>query len=192
MVTIAVEGTTDKVVAERVLDYAGFKVGFAYITQGKAKLLRNLSGYNSAARLAPWFVLCDLDREACAPQFIQRHLPTPSKQMRFRVAVRETEAWLLADADQIAHFLAIPSATVPATPETLLDPKEALVSLARKSRSRSIREDMVPAERAMRHVGPGYETRIIEFASTHWRPEVAAVRSPSLAHCIKALRTLKT
>ena len=191
MVTIVVEGPTDRVVAERIVGCAGLEPGFVYVTQGKAKLLRNLAGYNQAARLAPWFVLCDLDREPCAPKLVQRHLSAPAAQMCFRVAVRETEAWLLADVDRVARFLGIPPVTVPAVPETLLDPKEALVSLARKSRNRLIREDMVPSESALRQVGPGYEARIIEFASTHWRPQVAADRSPSLARCIEALRRLK-
>jgi len=38
--------------------------------------------------------------------------------------------------------------------------------------------------------GPGYTSRIIEYASNHWRPSAAAKRSPSLARCIAALETL--
>lgn len=54
--------------------------------------------------------------------------------MCFRIAVREVEAWLLADAEQAAGFLAVPLARIPAEPETLPDPKATLIALAGRSR----------------------------------------------------------
>ena len=62
----------------------------------------------------------------------------------FPVAVREVEAWLLADRKHLAHFLHVPITQIPLAPEELENPKQTLVNLARKSRVRSIQKDMVP------------------------------------------------
>ncbi len=63
-------------------------------------------------------------------------MPDPAPYMCFRVAVREVEAWLLADREQIARFLSIARSRVPQSPETLDNPKQRLVELARHSRRR--------------------------------------------------------
>src|SRR5262245_66600073 len=94
----AVEGLVDEAVFRRLVRFVGARPGAVYGKNGKSDLLRRLSGFNEAARYAPWFVLVDLDRDAdCAPPFRTSQLSKPSAAMCFRVAVRETEAWLLAD-----------------------------------------------------------------------------------------------
>jgi hypothetical protein len=104
--------------------------------------------------------------------------------------VREVEAWLLADADRIAEFLRVAGSRVPRDPEALVDPKAAMVGLARASRRRDIREDMVPRQESGRPVGPAYASRLIEFASSFWRPDVAARQSDSLRRALDSLRRL--
>jgi hypothetical protein len=113
--------------------------------------------------------------------------------MCFRVAVRELEAWLMSDRQRIASFLGVSIAKVPRAPETLDYPKETMVDLARQSRSRDIREDMVPRPGSGRHVGPAYAARMIEYATSFdrgWRPEVAADHAPSLRRAREALARL--
>jgi hypothetical protein len=158
---------------------------------GKTHLRQRLSGFNQAARHAPWVVVVDLDHSAeCAPPFCRDWLPHPSAHMCFRVAVREIEAWLLADRERLARFLSIASGRVPANPEALDDPKLALVNLARHSRRRDIRDDMVPRPSSGREVGPAYTSRVIEFVESQWRPEVAAHLADSLRRCRLRLRGL--
>lgn len=188
-VTLAVEGPTDAAVLRRVLAAAGVRYENVYIQNGKTNLDRNLRGFNFAARHAPWLVLRDLDNdETCAPTLVARLLPEPAAHMRFRIAMRKTEAWLLADGDSLARFLAVSPAAMPRTPEQLTDPKAELVRLARRSRSRAIREDIVPATGWARSVGPGYTSRVIEFVEKLWRPDAAADRADSLARCLRVLR----
>lgn len=110
--------------------------------------------------------------------------------MHLRVAVREIEAWLLADGAALAAFLGVPVSRVPQRPESLLDPKRAITDLAAASRRRSIREEIAPRPGSGRQVGPLYTTRISEFTTTHWRPEVAEAQSDSLRRCIVALHRL--
>ena len=108
--------------------------------------------------------------------------------MRFRIAVREAEAWLLADAVQMGKFLGVRQSLIPAQPDALPDPKQTLVNLARRSRRQAVKLDMVPAEGTNVRVGPAYVPRIIEYASQHWRPRVAAQRSESLRRTINSLK----
>ncbi|MDD3828207.1 MAG: hypothetical protein PHY79_19765 [Anaerolineae bacterium] len=187
-----VEGVSDETVARRLVSYVGLGVGRVYGKAGKGYLLRRLPKYNAAAQFQPWFAVVDLDNAPeCAPALIYTTLPRPASGMRFRVAVRAIESWLLADVERMAQFLGIPVRYLPPEPDLEVEPKITLVNLARRSHYRLVREDMVPRERTGRKVGPGYPSRIIEFASERWRPEVARERSPSLAKCIDALHGLR-
>jgi hypothetical protein len=190
-ITVAVEGTVDEAVARVLITAAGAYVGPVYGREGKGKLHRRVQAYNETAKYFPWLVLLDLDTDAdCPPPLIARLLPRAAPAMAFRIVVRAIEAWLLADREAIAQFLAVPVRTVPADPESLDNPKQALVQLAKSSKRRDIREDVVPREGSGREVGPGYTARATEFASAHWRPEAAAERSPSLRRCIMAVQRL--
>ncbi len=184
----AVEGPIDEVVLRRVVEHCGAGLGAVYGKSGKSTLLRNLHGYNRAAHFQPWIVLVDLDRDAdCAPPMFVHWLSDPAPQMIFRIAVREIESWLLADRETLAGFLSVAPARVPAQVEALADPKATLVNLARASRRRDIRADMVPREGSGRVVGPAYAARIIEYSQRMWRPDVAARCSDSLARCCARL-----
>lgn len=181
IISAAVEGVTDEAVVRRLILHVGAEPGAVYGKNGKPHLKERIAGYNHAARHAPWIVLVDLDREAeCAP-------PAPAPQLCFRVAVRAVEAWLLADAETLADFLGVARNKVPRGPESLPAPKEALVNLARTSRRKAIRQDMVPREGSGRAVGPAYASRLIEFASSFWRPAEAAPQSDSLRRAIACL-----
>jgi len=195
-INLLVEGPTDEVVLHRLLAYAKVPPGTTYGKHGKAALLARLASYNQAARHYPWLVVVDLDQDAeCAPDYLAEILPTPAPHMHLRVAVHAIEAWLLADAEHLAALLHIPRTRIPVLPDAEDDPKSTLVGLARRSRSPTIREDMVPRPGSGAKVGPGYVGRIIEFVATShsyaWRPAVAAEYSNSLRRCLDALRRLR-
>ncbi len=194
-VNLLVEGDTDEVIIRRVLEHLGLSCGIVYGKQGKPGLLKRLPNYNQAARFTPWLAVVDLDQDAdCAPDFVQSVLPEPTGGMRFRVAIRAIEAWLLADAEHLAAFLGISAAKIPPNPDAEFDPKTTLVNLARRSRRKAIRQSIVPRQKSGSRVGPGYKGKLIEFvtASDHlWQPEVAVQHSDSLRRCVEALQTLK-
>ncbi len=107
--------------------------------------------------------------------------------MCFRVAVRSIETWLLADRERIAQFLAVPLSHVPQNPEAIAHPKQTMVQLARQSRKKAIREDMIPRHGDSRSEGPAYASRLIEFVSDTiegWRPDMASESSDSLRRLI--------
>jgi hypothetical protein len=190
-ISAAVEGITDEAVVRRLILHVGAQPGTVYGKQGKPHLRTRIAGFNHAAQQTAWLVLVDLDHDAdCAPPLRANWLPAPAPRMCFRVAVRAVEAWLLADSEAMADFLGVASSRVPRDPETLPAPKEALVNLARQSRRKAIREDLVPREGSGRAVGPAYTSRLIEFASAHWRPKEAVDRADSLRRAIACLQRL--
>ncbi|MDH5669676.1 MAG: DUF4276 family protein [Nitrospira sp.] len=191
VVSAAVEGDVDEAVVRKLIEHVGAIPGTVYGKLGKASLRAKIAGYNNAARHAPWIVLVDLDHDyECAPPFLNTWLPNPSPFLCFRVAVREVEAWLLADARHLADFLRVPRSTVPAHPEELTNPKVALVNLARSSRNKAIQENMVPRQESGRQVGPAYSSRLIEFIRSSWQPNLATQRSESLRRALICLRRL--
>lgn len=194
VVTAAVEGPVDEAILKRVCLAAGTTIGPVYGKHGKAFILARVRGYNHSAQFRHWVVLVDLNGDgACAPEVLPRWLPTPSRLMRFRVAVKEVEAWLMADPERLGGFLGLRPTEVPTNPDFVADPKLRMVELARRSRRRAIREDMVPSPRSGQAVGPAYTSRMIEFAQdtqSGWRPEVAARNSDSLRRCVAAVSNL--
>ncbi len=194
-ISAAVEGIVDEAVVRVLASRAGLNVTAVYGKNGKAHLRSKLLAYNHAARYAPWIVLIDLDDDAeCAPPFKRQLLPKPAQQMCFRVAVREVESWLLADRERAASFFAVSRSRIPAQPEAESNPKQAMISIARQSRRRAIREDMVPREGSGRNVGPAYASRLIEFVTDFrrgWRCYVAAEGAESLKRCLECLKRFR-
>lgn len=194
VISSAVEGVVDEAMVKRLIVKAGGEIGPIYGKVGKSLLKQRISGYNNAAHHQPWIVLVDLNQEAdCPPPLKAVWLPNPGPFMCFRVAVREVESWLLADRERFASFFKVRILDVPVAPELLDDPKNEVVELSRRSRSRDIRLDMVPRPGSGRKVGPAYVSRLIEFISDPqkgWRPERAAQASESLNRCLVRLREL--
>jgi hypothetical protein len=194
VISSAVEGLVDEAVVKRLILESGGKPGPVFGKNGKSHLKKQINGFNQAARLSPWLILLDLNHEFdCAPPLKSDWLPRPSPLMCFRVAVREVEAWLLADRKRFASFFQIPLSIIPTDPESIDNPKELVVGLAGKSGNRAIRDDMIPRLSSGRSVGPGYISRLIEFvfdARKGWRPQHAACSSDSLKRCLNRLQEL--
>lgn len=190
----AVEGIVDEAVFRRIVRAAKGEPGVVYGKNGKQDLLQRLPGYNKAARWSPWLVLVDLDDdEDCAPLFLAAALPHRSDLMCLRVAVREVEAWLLADRERMAQFLVVNPDLIPRQPEREADPKRAVIELARRSGRGEIARDLVPRQGSGRHEGPAYTSRLVEFASDErygWRPVTAARSVESLSRCLRSVRHL--
>jgi hypothetical protein len=181
----------DEAVALKLIRHVGAEPHAVYGKQGKQNLLRKLNSYNNAARNMPWFVLVDLNGDAdCASALRIRCLPNPAPFLCFGIAVRQIEAWLLADAETLARYLGVSRGSIPSEPERLDNPKREMVELARKSRNRAVRLDMTPRPESGRPVGPAYASRLMEYATRHWRPEMAAQHADSLRRAIACLERL--
>lgn len=190
-VSLVVEGEVDAAVLERLCAHCGLQVAAVHGRQGKDHIRQRIRSYDAAARRACWVILVDLDQEApCGAALKRAWLPNPAPRISLRIAVREVEAWLLADTERIAAFLGVSKTVVPRDVEGLLDAKAAMVALAGRSRRRDLRQDMTPRPGSGRDVGPAYVSRLVEFSrsgSKGWRPEVAGLNSDSLRRCLRDL-----
>ena len=189
---LAVEDALSEAVLRKLLAESGqnYFVGISYNRGGYGYLKRTIAGFNNAAKGTPFLVLTDLDTANCPPDLIRTWLPgVKHPNLLFRVAVREVEAWLLGDNDAIASFLGISRNLVPQDVDAIPDPKKCLIELARRSRRRDIREDIVPPKNTTRQVGPSYNPRLSGFVMQHWSSLRAALRSRSLERALNAVRT---
>ncbi len=191
MAHLVVEGATDEVVLRRMLGHLQVEAGRAFGLRGRPHLLINLLRYNAAAQFDAFVALVDFDSEPnCVGAFVNAHLPNPSALMRFRVAVRAIEAWLMADRDGLASFLSVSAARIPLYPDAVQSPKTEMVNIARHSRRRLIRAAMVPRDGSGTAVGPAYASMLIEFANTQWDIQAATPNSPSLSRSMAAVSSL--
>ncbi|MCR2052783.1 hypothetical protein NSA19_07990 [Actinomyces bowdenii] len=99
-----------------------------------------------------------------------------------------TEAWLLADDIGFADFFAVPVKSIPPCPDSLSHAKRELLRLCLRSRSSSVRHEVVRRDGSP---GPLYVMRINEFAQQHWNVERARGNSPSLERAIGRLRLMR-
>jgi len=191
MAHLVVEGQTDEVVLRRILTHLLVDAGRAFGLRGRPHLLINLPRYNAAAQFEAFVALVDFDAEPnCVGAFVNGHLPNPSLLMRFRVAVRAIEAWLMADREGLAEFLSVSSSRIPLYPDAIQSPKTEMVNIARHSRRKLIRTGMVPREGSGTAIGPAYASILIEFANTHWDIHTATTNSPSLSRSMVAISSL--
>jgi hypothetical protein len=125
----------------------------------------------------------------CAPSLLREWLTVPvHPNLVFRVAVREVESWLIADRSGLARFLGIQVDLIPQDFDETSDPKRTLLNLAKMSRDRDLRRDVVPKEGSTSQQGPNYNARMSHFVEKCWDPNVAAQHSASLARTLEALR----
>jgi hypothetical protein len=192
-VNLPTEDELSEVVLFKILEYLErYAVGAAYRHGGFGYLRRTISGWNHAAKSIPFVVLTDLDQWECPSKLINGWLNVPRHpNLLFRVAVREVEAWLLADPGNLSLFLGVAETAVPRNADTLADAKAAIIDVARKSRSRAIRERMVPRRGSTAKQGPDYNSCLGAFVTTHWDIEAAQTRSRSLARTINRLAKFK-
>jgi hypothetical protein len=190
-VNLAVEDELSEAVVRRLLRYVGrgYAIGTTYGLRGNGYLLKNVEGWNRAARGKPFILVTDLDRYACPSALISDWLNRECHpNLIFRVAVREIESWLLADRPSFATYLAVSEQLIPGDAEAEEDPKRALITAARRSRNRSIRERIVPRMGSTAQQGPDYNACLSEFVAARWNIFRAARAARSLSRTLRKFR----
>jgi hypothetical protein len=190
MVLVGVEDALSEAVARRLVAEAGFDLKHYMFTgkRGAGFLKANLASYLSAGNRRPVLLLTDLDDTACAPALVIDWMRGKVKSAHFmlRVAVREIEAWLLADRTGIHRFLGVPLRRIAGEPEENANPKMELLLLA-KGASAERRRGLVRTEGSEVFRGLEYNNILGDFVARSWSSERAAARSASLEKAIKAL-----
>jgi hypothetical protein len=186
MVILAVEDELSESVCRKLLfDDADIR---CLAKRGFGHLKARLGELVSAARTATVLFMVDLDRAGCAPSLKQDWIGRKRLPPRFvfRVAVREVEAWLLADREAFAAFLGISTARIERNTEEIVDPKRRLLELARHSK-RVIRSGLLPEQYAGASQGPEYNELLCKFVERDWSTQRAASNNASLQRMVSAL-----
>jgi hypothetical protein len=170
-----------------------FNVVRSEVKHGRGNVQRDLGAYATLALEMPVLIGVDLDNDDCAPTLLDDWGSLPPKPgLLLRVAVREIEAWVLADKRRIATFIGAAPNAVPNRPDVLIDPKRSLLEIARSNARSELKADMVPRnyDALYPRIGPAYNLRMCEFVADKWRPQVARKKSDSLNRAMVALEQL--
>jgi hypothetical protein len=191
--TVATEDELSEAVALRILlDFPALEVGLCLRQGGNGYLRSRMRNFCEMAHRGPVLVITDLDTNICPIVLRKSWLGRLSQPPAFllRVAVREIEAWLLADHDAVVTLIGKRAERrLPDDPDRVTDPKDLLLELARLA-PRDVRLDLRAAEGAIARQGLGYNHRLSDLVSSSWRPERAAQRSPSLQRTIQRIGQL--
>jgi hypothetical protein len=187
-----VEGELDGIVAQRLLAAVNLTAGTIYGKKGWTYIKKNANGF--ARTRSPLFILVDfmdLKGFRCPGEVPAAWLNQPQSNVVFRVACSEIESWLLADRKQVAALLNVSINKIPTKPDTLSDPKQSLIDIARKSKNRRVRSELPPSAKLSASEGPYYTPFLSEFVQKHWNIQEAAQNSPSLKRCIFRLQQFR-
>ena len=191
-IVIAAEDVLSIEVARKLLEENGhYTTSHVINAHGFGNLKKDIRayhkmGYDGLTSL----VITDLDMGNCAPELIDDWLGMkPHRNFMFRVAIREIEAWLLADRKGIAKFLGVRINKIPHYPEELDDPKLKLVNLARSGK-KLIKEELIPSQGSTAQIGVGYNATLTKFIHSFWNTDRARECSRSLCRTIKRIERL--
>lgn len=194
MVSIFCEGILDEAVLRRIIsEKTNMEVGVAVSKKGKSYIKQKSPSLNKSALGSPIIALADLDQPTpCLASLIATWLEGNPRSSNFllRFAVLQIEAWLLADRKNISKFLSISEARIPKNPETICCPKLELISLARYSTNRHIRESLIPDRKSGAIVGPNYNSELSKFVASSWDIDSAAEQSRSLSRTVTRITEL--
>jgi len=189
---VAVEDLIGEAIARKLIKTYVPSVSHVSVLKlaGNTYLKSKAKELNRAARNIPVLMITDLDSPAmCARGLIDEWVGGAlSASFLFRVAVMEIESWVIADREKFAEFLAIPPHLIPDPTDSIANPKEFVLTLASRARSKELRADLLPALGSFAKTGPAYNPRITEFVNKNWSARRAVRSSPSLRRTVERLK----
>lgn len=134
-------------------------------------------------------MIADADQAVCPPAQLGSWVPRAvHPNLLLRLAVRESESWVLADRHAFAEFAQVSAAVVPRLPDELPDPKGSLLHLIRRGKRRDLRDEMLPTRGSRSKIGLGYNAQLQRFVCERWNADRALEQSPSLARAVRRIR----
>lgn len=180
-----------RLLRERPVEYA---IGHVFKGGGFGYLRKKCPAFNNLATICPVLMLTDLDQRPCAPHLLKDWLSMPKhRDFLLRIAIREVEAWLLAADASFGRFLGLRGACTIPQPESLPDPKSALLKIALTCPRRDLREALVRQDaNGNLKQGPAYNSTLAAYVNESWLLDVAAQRCPSFQRLLHALDALES
>lgn len=187
---VIVEGPTDIPVVTALMCAAGWANSEFSVTSanGKGVIDRDLKNYWEAARVLPYVVFRDLDRDGggcpvtLRAQLVE-HTPGESPDLLIRIVDQCIESWILVDRQGVAEFCdrSMVSVKPPASHH-----KPYLLSLMKEAKLK----DAVEQQGHLLDFGPAYALHLQRLMTHHWSIERAAAESDSLRRALKRLTDL--
>jgi hypothetical protein len=187
-VYVVVEDALQEAVIRKLLSIYRQDIQHCYAIghQGNVYIRSKLRDFNNASEQVPYIVITDLDRWDCAPSLKTAWMNfEPNSYFLFRIAVKEVEAWILADRENFSKFLGIATQKIPHNTESIENPKAFLIQLARNSRKKNLANEIAPQGKAPQ--GPGYNLLLTRFIEETWDAEHARANNNSLDRLIRKL-----
>lgn len=190
-VVIAVEDSLSEAVVRRLLRDQDCHVLAHRVMglQGVSWLKSRAQQFIDASKAVPHIVLIDLDAEECAPSLLQNWFRGQvGPGLLVRVAVREVEAWLLADRHGFAKFSGTAVAKIPLDADAIADPKQHLIGLFRSGKKQRMASEIIPEAGSSAKVGFGYNRHLCQFVEQDWNVSNAVNHSDSLRRAVLRLQ----
>lgn len=168
------------------------------LARGVQNFKSSLPKLNEMAKTGFYCVgACDADENIlCPAQQIHNWIKaTRHPNLVVRLAVREAEAWMLADDKGFSEYFKVSLAVVrrdARSPEQLADPKKRLLELIAAGGLRPTRKEAILPQPigVTASIGINYHSEIEKFINTRWCPMRASANAPSLQRAITAFRGL--
>ncbi len=179
---MSVEDSLSETVVRKMLDQSqkNYQVINCFSKGGYGYLKKKINAFNQAARTMPFFVLTDQDK-GCPPEKIRNWLKhKPNSNLIFRIAVMEVESWVMAHRQAFAQFVSVPIQRIPDNTDAIENPKGSLLAIVSKSRSKRLKDAMVPKRGSTARVGPDYNAQLSNFIRNSWDVYEAQKNSESL------------
>lgn len=194
-IAVATEDSLSEAVMLRLLREFGSREPeiLSFGKTGAGYLKTNVDRFISMARSFPVLLVTDLDSAECPPALLQKWFRQPDHRpdgLIFCVAVRETEAWILADRESFHEAAGVPVRKLPVNPEHEPDPKQCLLNLVRRHGKAAWKRGLLPAPGSRAIQGTQYNPLLIEFVNSKWNPARAAENSISLARAMAKIHQL--
>lgn len=193
-INLVVEDDLSEAIARELLSQSTkkYSVGVVYKKQGNGYIRKHLPMFNHAAKFTPYFVLTDLDNMKCPLELINKQINfVQNNNLIFRIAVKEVESWVMAHRLAFAKFLNVDIIRIPENVDSIKNPKEFLIRLAKSSPNVLIRNSIIPAPNSNAKKGPDYNGKLIDFTLSAWKAKDAAKYSKSLSRAMNAIKNFK-
>lgn len=179
---IATEDLPSLTLVEKILSEKNrFYITNRFPTSGFGFLKKNMKKFNKLAKHYVVTVITDLDNNKLDPiKFKQKWFSsTYNSGLIFELAIVEIESWILADYTSFSEYFSISLPPIKET-DNIDDPKQKLFELVKKSKSKDIRDAILPTKGAT--IGPEYNITIVDYISKCWDLNRAKKNSSSLKH----------
>lgn len=187
-ISIATEDVlTEEVIIKILMSFEQFNIVHKLGRQGSGYLTSKLVNFNQLAGNQIVLLVLDLDSKDSAEEYkrlIEGKIQNKNDSLLILVPVREIESWILADRDGLSSFLKISRDRIQRDPESLLDPKEKIISLSRDCKNGDAKRGIPPKAGAASKVGLSYNTLLTNFVRDEWSHTRAIENAPSLVETI--------